>query len=97
MKYLFLIITTALGLAFTTVKAQSHTPLNFSTFPSLQEITSRQPNGGFVIKPIKPAHATSTYGFFCRQELKMDKLTAMPVRFRLGSMEQCNQLEGKNR
>lgn len=45
---------------------------------------------------LSPAQATACYGFFCRQELKMDKHTAMPVRFRLGSMEQCNRLEGKN-
>ena len=39
--------------------------------------------------------ATSNYGFFCRQELKLDKKTVMPIRFRLGSMEECNRLEGK--
>ncbi len=33
-------------------------------------------------------------GFFCRQEIKMQKVH-VPVTFRLGSMEFCNRMEGK--
>lgn len=36
-------------------------------------------------------------GFFCRQEIKFDKATKIPFRFRLGSVEQCDRLEGKMR
>jgi hypothetical protein len=36
-------------------------------------------------------------GFFCKQEIKMDKALKIPFRFRLGSVEQCNWLEGKRR
>ena len=39
--------------------------------------------------------ATSGLGFFCRQELKLDKQTAVPVRFRLGGMQQTDWLESK--
>lgn len=40
--------------------------------------------------------ATCNYGFFCRQELKIENATNIPIRFRLGSLEQCNYYEGKH-
>lgn len=40
--------------------------------------------------------ATCDYGFFCRQELKIEKNTNIPFRIRLGSLEQCNYYEGKH-
>lgn len=38
---------------------------------------------------------TTHFGFFCRKELQVEKITGIPFRFRLGSLGYCNMLEGK--
>ncbi|OJW77328.1 MAG: hypothetical protein BGO69_18265 [Bacteroidetes bacterium 46-16] len=45
---------------------------------------------------LRPDLYTRHLGFFCRQELKMEKQTKLPLRIRLGSMEYCDWLEGKS-
>lgn len=38
---------------------------------------------------------TCNFGFFCKQELRVEKTIKIPLRFRLGSLQQCNYYEGK--
>jgi hypothetical protein len=53
---------------------------------------------GTINKVILPVDFYSKQlGFFCKQEIKMDKVIKVPFRFRLGSVEQCDWLEGKRR
>ncbi len=40
---------------------------------------------------------TTNLGFFCTKELQLEKTTKIPFRFRLGSIDYCDVLEGKRR
>ena len=45
---------------------------------------------------VSPNFYSSNLAFFCRQEIKFEKSTKIPLKFRLGSMQQVDYLEGKN-
>jgi hypothetical protein len=48
------------------------------------------------VKHIVPADFyTCNIGFFCKKELVIEKATKIPLRFRLGSLQQCNYYEGR--
>jgi len=39
---------------------------------------------------------TENMGFFCKKELALQKFTSIPIKFRLGSVQYCDAMEGKN-
>lgn len=72
----------------------------------LLETSKKSPQTSvFLIKPknttpvvkqvIAPDFYVTQLGFFCRQEIKFEKATKIPFRFRLGSIEDCDRMEGK--
>ncbi len=67
-----------------------------------QLIPQSKPIGADSIKyfspRIIPANIYSkNLAFFCKAELQLEKRTKIPFRFRLGSMEYVDALEGKKR
>ena len=48
------------------------------------------------VKTLPQNFYTSQIGFFCTKELQVEKLTKIPFRFRLGSVQYTDGMEGKN-
>ena len=56
--------------------------------------------GGFAattFAALPPIQMTSGHplGFFCKEELVIQRTLRLPIFFRLGSLEYCNRMEGK--
>ena len=69
---------------------------------AMQKITSLSSQTA-VFHPFQPLpvtilsgnFSTQHLGYFCRQEMKLQKITGIPLRFRLGSLRYTDWLEGK--
>ena len=49
-------------------------------------------------KPFLSANYYASHlGFFCKQEIKFEKVAKIPIKFRLGSVEECDRMEGKQK
>ncbi len=44
---------------------------------------------------LNPAYYAQHLGFFCKKELQIEKRIKIPFKFRLGSVQYCDWMEGK--
>jgi hypothetical protein len=67
--------------------------LMLNPVPPKQVLTDSLRNTGFRLLP--EDYYSKNLSFFCKKELQIEKITKVPLRFRLGSLDHVNQLEGK--
>jgi hypothetical protein len=78
--------------------AQKIVPVGRATlFPGPVAMRSRPLDQMPFSAPVSPALYVEQFGFFCRQEWKLEKASGVAFRFRLGSLDYVNRLEGKYR
>lgn len=64
-------------------------------FGSFNPVVKETPGFFHTISVIPENYYTQQLGIICRKELEIEKATKIPLRFRVGSLQQCNYLEGK--
>ena len=68
--------------------------------PGLQQLTDKQKKidslKNIPLRLVSQDYYSNNLGFFCKKELQIEKLTKVPFRVRLGSLDYVNGLEGKN-
>lgn len=82
----------------------------FSLFISLSVAAQRRNDSAFhAIKMSKDSvktvpvfmlsanYYTTNLGFFCKKELLVEKTVKFPIKFRLGSLQYCDAMEGKTK
>ena len=67
----------------------------FMGFPQKTSAEPVQPLIFTVLPIVSSNFYTQNFGFFCKKELQLEKLTKVPFKFRLGSVQQCDWMEGK--
>jgi len=93
-KFLFFCMIFVANCAF----SQSSTlqPTAFRSFrPSLLFTGTNYFRQDFKKSVVSAKFYTKNIGFFCRQEMKLEAVTKIPLKFRLGSVQYCDWIEGK--
>jgi hypothetical protein len=67
-------------------------------FPPTSRVFSLNKGSTGTLQPmiiLSPDYYATQLGFFCKEEIRFEKATKIPFKFRLGSVNECDQLEGK--
>lgn len=90
-KYLLFIVS----LGTTTAKAQVLEQTSLTNNRSAVYLpNAKKQTINFVIAT---NYASEHFGFICKKELSLEKRIKVPIRLRMGSLDNCNWLEGKLR
>jgi hypothetical protein len=80
------------GLVFSTISSNGTA---FSAAGSMPRFNIRESKQSPAVASLKKDLYIKEFGFFCKKEMQIEKSIKIPLRFRLGSLEQCNILEQK--
>ena len=75
------------------IKLQTNTVKGFTNYPVNRSVPLNAQDVEKII--LNPRFYVNNLGFFCRQELKLQAVTSLPLVFRLGSVQYCDRMEGK--
>ena len=88
------ILPTAMGLRINGTKFHLR-PLSIPLSIILKDTATLPRFGDRLPSSLPPDFYNKSLAFFCRQELFIEKKFNLPLRFRLGSLDYTNRLEGK--
>ena len=91
--FIFCMIFVANSVAAQQNKLQPTTVKGFTQYPLFSYFPGNRHNVEKSI--IDPLFYVNNLGFFCKQELKFQSATRLPFKFRLGSVQYCDRMEGK--